>query len=51
MIAREVSVPKATALMYRDVYGWFERPEKGLYQLSPKGRAALKQFAEVLKRL
>lgn len=51
VIAREVSVPKATALMYRDVYGWFERPEKGLYQLSPKGRAALEQFADVLKRL
>ena len=51
LIAREVSVPKATALMYRDVYGWFERPEKGVYQLSPKGRAALDRFAEVLKRL
>lgn len=51
VIAREVSVPNATALMYRDVYGWFERPEQGLYQLSPKGRAALKEFADVLKRL
>lgn len=51
VIARETSVPKATALMYRDVYGWFERPEKGLYQLSPKGHAALEQFADVLKRL
>ena len=51
VIAREVSVPKATALMYRDVYGWFERQEKGIYALSPKGHAALEQFAEVLKRL
>ena len=51
VIAREVCVPKATALMYRDVYGWFERPEKGCYRLSPKGHAALEQFADALKRL
>lgn len=51
VIAKEVSVPKATALMYRDVYGWFERPEKGCYRLSPNGHAALEQFAEALKRL
>lgn len=51
VVAKDVQVPKATALMYRDVYGWFERVEKGIYQLTPKGRAALEQFSETLVKL
>ena len=50
-VASETKVPKATTLMYRDVYGWFERPEKGVYALSPKGLDALEEFAEALARI
>lgn len=35
-------VARAGAILQRDVYGWFERVERGLYTLSDKGRAALK---------
>lgn len=30
--------PKAYAILYRNVYGWFERRGKGIYALSPRGR-------------
>src|SRR5688572_13635384 len=35
--------PKAAAILSQDHYGWFERIERGLYGLTPKGRAGLDQ--------
>lgn len=32
----------AGAILLRDVYGWFERVEKGTYRLSEAGRAAIR---------
>ncbi len=40
-------VDRAGTIMLRDVYGWFERVERGVYQLTPKGKDALQQFATV----
>lgn len=34
-------VPKAPAILRDDVYGWFERVERGVYRLTPKGELAL----------
>ena len=34
-------VPKAPAILRDDVYGWFERVERGVYRLTPKGEGAL----------
>jgi hypothetical protein len=34
-------VPRAARILQADVYGWFERVGRGVYQLSPRGRAAL----------
>lgn len=50
-VAREANVPKATAMMYRDVYGWFERAGKGIYQLSPKGENAMAEYAKTIAGL
>jgi hypothetical protein len=50
-VARRAGVPKATGLMYRDVYGWFQRVERGVYELSPKGRDALETYADVVGAL
>ncbi len=36
-IASELGDPKARDILYRDVYGWFDRPSRGVYALSPKG--------------
>lgn len=34
-------IARATAMMRSNHYGWFLRPEKGVYALSPAGQAAL----------
>lgn len=38
-------VPHATAILGRDVYGWFERVERGVYRLTPRGETALAEMA------
>lgn len=35
--------PKASMILRDDHYGWFERVERGIYQLTPKGRQGLEQ--------
>jgi len=35
--------PKAGMILRDDHYGWFERIERGIYQITPKGRAGLEQ--------
>ena len=44
-------VARAGGILRRDVYGWFDRPARGLYALSPKGNAALAHFADVVAAL
>ncbi|MBT9556538.1 MAG: hypothetical protein IV100_10945 [Myxococcales bacterium] len=36
-------VPQASAVLQRNVYGWFERVSRGLYALTETGRAALRK--------
>ena len=36
-IARSLEEPKAGDIMYRNVYGWFDRISRGVYALSPRG--------------
>lgn len=50
-VAANTGVAKATNLLRRDVYGWFERVDRGVYQLSPKGKAALKTYADAISCL
>jgi hypothetical protein len=47
-VARATNVGQAAAIMRRDVYGWFQRIERGVYALSPKGLEALEAYADVL---
>ena len=52
LVAERTGVAKARAILYRDVYGWFERtPERGVYALSPRGEEALETYAEALATL
>jgi len=51
VIATGSGVAKAAPLLQRDVYGWFLRVERGIYDLSPKGREALVLYADVLRAL
>jgi hypothetical protein len=44
-VAKAAGVARARALMAADHYGWFERLERGIYALTPKGRAALAEHS------
>ena len=50
-VARATAVAQAARILQRDVYGWFHRIERGIYVLSPQGKAALEAFADVLPSL
>ena len=54
VVAGAVGVARARVMMYADHYGWFERPPGtplGVYGLTPKGRAALEAYADVVAGL
>lgn len=40
-IAKATGVERATKIMANDHYGWFERIERGVYALTPKGQTSL----------
>lgn len=44
-------VTRAAGILQDDVYGWFVRVERGVYGLTPKGEAALGEFAAALAAL
>ncbi len=46
-VAKATGVPTATRIMATDHYGWFERVEKGIYALTPKGQTGLESFGTV----
>lgn len=37
-VAQSLQEPKARDILYRDVYGWFDRVSRGVYDLSPRGQ-------------
>ena len=54
IVAGAAGVARAGVMMYADHYGWFERPAgtpRGVYGLTPRGRAALEEYADVLASL
>jgi len=42
--------PKTLAILHKNVYGWFERQSRGLYALTPQGRAALADYPDLVTR-
>ncbi len=41
--------PKTRAILYDNVYDWFERVDRGVYRLSDAGRRALAEYAVLAK--
>jgi hypothetical protein len=39
--------PDAGRILLRNVYGWFERTQRGVYQLTADGEAALRRWPDV----
>ncbi len=50
-VAATTGAKRAATIMRDDHYGWFERVERGIYQLTPKGAEGLKEFHEVAATL
>jgi hypothetical protein len=44
-------VPRAAGILQRNVYGWFNRIERGIYSLTPEGDQALTRFAKAVSAL
>lgn len=44
-LAHNLAISEARLILYRNVYGWFDRLGTGIYQLSPQGKAALVNWA------
>jgi len=42
IISKELDVPKARDIMYKNFYGWFDRVSMGVYKLSSKGKDEIK---------
>jgi len=51
VIRSETGVGRAAGILQRDVYGWFERRARGIYDLSPVGQSALETYADVIAGL
>lgn len=47
-LKRETGVERAGAILRDDHYGWFQRVERGVYALTPKGERAMTEFAHAL---
>jgi hypothetical protein len=47
-IAATLRDPKARDILYRDVYGWFDRVSLGTYALSPRGQREIQRWLALL---
>lgn len=50
-VAKQTGTDRARAIMAADHYGWFERHERGIYAITPKGEAAVTEYADHIKTL
>ncbi len=45
-VAQTLVEPKARDILYRDVYGWFGRVSRGVYELSPRGKREIRLWQD-----
>jgi hypothetical protein len=43
-LAQVLRDPKVRDILYKDVYGWFDRTSRGVYELSPRGKREIAQW-------
>ncbi len=48
-VAQALQEPKARNILYRNVYGWFDRVSIGIYELSPRGRKEIPLWGEKME--
>jgi hypothetical protein len=47
----QTGILRAPRILQRDVYGWFHRIERGVYNLTPVGESALAVYSDVIETL
>ena len=50
-LRQRTGVERAASILQKDHFGWFERVERGVYELSPKGTLAPAEFADAVAKL
>jgi len=50
-LRRITRIAKVAQMMQRDVYGWFRRTQRGVYEITPNGEKALEAYADVVNML
>jgi len=45
-VASALAEPRAREILYRNVYGWFDRVTQGVYDLSPRGRREIATWTD-----
>jgi hypothetical protein len=50
-LTQRIGHRKINSMMQKNFYGWFERAQRGVYQLSPKGKEALIQYEDIIRAL
>ncbi len=50
-LRKATGVDRASGILQNDHYGWFERIERGVYQVTSNGQQGLKDFADALAGL
>lgn len=51
VVRSATEVERAAGILRNDVYGWFHRPSRGVYALTPKGTAALATFSRTVEAI
>lgn len=51
VLVERLGVKRAAGILQADHYGWFERVERGVYELRPAGHEALETYADVVRSL
>ena len=46
IVAKALEEPKTRVILYDNVYDWFERLGKGVYDLSPRGKSELSEWVK-----
>jgi hypothetical protein len=47
-LANTLGISKASSILQKNYYGWFVRVQRGVYAISPEGKAALETYRDVV---
>ena len=48
-VAQSLGEPKARDILYNDVYGWFGRVSRGVYEITPRGKKEISLWSDTTR--